>query len=87
MNSKGEVGRLLWTLLGAVLGVVAGFALMTYLLPRMQLSPLLTAIAVVGFCGGGLIGGGLLTLTILNKKQKADRKKYFDEKKKRKKRK
>lgn len=87
MNSKGEIGRLLWTLAGAVIGVAAGFGLMTYLLPMMHLSPLLTAVAVIGFCGGGLIGGGLLTLTILNKKQKAERKKYFDEKKKKKKRK
>lgn len=87
MNSKEEVVRLLWTLAGAVLGVVVGFGLMTYLLPLMKLPPLGTAVAVIVFCGGGLIGGGFLTLWVLNKRQKAARRKYFDEKKKKKKRK
>ncbi|MEN6545840.1 MAG: hypothetical protein ABFE07_07365 [Armatimonadia bacterium] len=87
MNSKEEVVRLLWTLAGAVVGVAVGFGLMTYLLPMMKLPPLGTAIAVLAFCGGGLIGGGFVTLTVLNKRQKVARKKYFDEKKKKKKRK
>jgi len=86
MRSREEIIRLAWTLVGAVLGTIAGFALLTVMLQFLRLSPLWLTIAVLGICGGSLIGGGYLGLTIITKRQRVARKKFLEAKKKRKKR-
>jgi phosphate/sulfate permease len=85
MKSKEELIRLAYTLVGAIVGVAAGFGLMTSVLSRLNLTPFLQALVVIAFCGGGLLGGGYVALSIIQKIQRKARKKYFDEKKKRKK--
>jgi hypothetical protein len=87
MGSKEEIIRLLWTLLGALLGAAVGFVAMTAVLNWLKPEPLVSTFIVLGLCGGGLVGGGYATLTIISKRQRAVRKKYFEEKKKQKKRK
>jgi phosphate/sulfate permease len=82
MKSKEELVRLAYTLVGAVIGVAAGFGLMTVVLSQLKLTPFLQAVVVIALCGGGLVGGGFVALSIIQKRQRKVRKKYFDEKKK-----
>ena len=89
MNSRDEIYRLVWTLLGAIVGLGFGLSAMLMLfnhMPTLNTSTGIVPMAIVlAFCGGGLVGGGYLALFVVTKKQRVMRKKYFQEKKKRKK--
>lgn len=88
MKSKEEIARLLWTLAGAIIGVITGLSLLWTLFDHYpafsEATGILPMLMVIGLVGGGLIGGGFLGLWIISKRQKVMRKKYFEEKKRRK---
>ena len=91
MNSREEAYRLVWTFLGAIMGVGVGLSGMLMLFNRVpslnSATGLVPMLVVIGCCGGGLIGGGYLALYIVTRYQRRGRKRYFDEKKKQRKKK
>ena len=88
MGSRADIYRMIWALIGSLLGICVGIGLLMLLyqmVPALSgaigITPLVT---ILVFCGGGLLGGGYLALWLCTRTQKARKKKHYEEKRKKK---
>ena len=79
-----EIYQLLWTFVGAIVGVGVGILAnigLHSLFPQvLEANSTLTAISIFGLWGGGMVGGGYLALVLTAKIQKVRRRKAREQK-------
>ena len=79
-----EIFQLLWTFVGAIVGVGVGllahFGLYSLSAQTYEACPIVFSISIFGLGGAGMLGGGYLALVLTTKIQKARRRQAREQK-------